>query len=456
MLSKAIAEPFHFDEELNSSVLEEIRSQSGSFAQRYEFIEEVKVKLKSIENEKKNILLKEINDLQKEMNLKNIRQYVLYRYFKDNTEKLNINSYRRGYQLVSRVDLQSDIHPYYLRKLENTIKKEKILNEKNNTFKSYVFLISKMRKPAEYEKSEDVLGKMDSLILESDFLSNSGSYGKYFDRLMLEEKANKYSINDFNRIRKKIIDTGISPRSHYFQAFLYWYSESKSIFKENKVILENNIPHDIQTKKLSCEANSATDFINYLYGTRSAGAINEQSVIDMIPTNSGALWGNSENELFWGDPSLHFVGDINGKQSRNSQKISGYGIYADPMVRIINAKISGLGIQAEKNSFSEENIIESLSKGSPVMFWYLLPVAIGNGAGYNFNPISWTTAEGNLINGYIGEHTGIIVGASIKEDGSINNLYYYEGREKNIQISNFAEIEKTAKMFDQMIHLKRS
>lgn len=456
ILSKAIAEPFNFDDKITDNIFNEINSFSWTFSQKYDFIEDIKIKLSNIETDKKTDILTKINDLENDFKLKNIRKYVLNKYFSDTEKKLNLNFFRRWYQVLSRVDIQSDIHPNYLLKLENIIKEKKILDENDNRFKSYVFLVANLRKTKNYKRTEDILWNLDNLEQRQNFLNNSWSYEKDFDKLAISEWINLFSSSDFEKIKSKISDEKISPNSVYFQGFVYWYYKSEEIIKSSKIILENNIPHEIQTKKLSCEANSTTDFINYLGNKNSLASIDEQNIIDLIPTSgTGMIWGTG-SDLSWWDPTKYFVWDMEWKQSRNPAKLSWYWIYADPLVNIINYKVADFWVKVQKNTFDEKNILKSLQSGSPIMSWYLLPVNIWSSIWYNFNPVSWKTTDWKVVNWYIWEHTWIIIWASLRQDWSINNLYYYEWKQKDLKVTNFSEIEKTAKLFNEIIQVKNT
>ena len=56
------------------------------------------------------------------------------------------------------------------------------------------------------------------------------------------------------------------------------------------------------------------------------------------------------------------------------------------------------------------------------------------------------------MNGFVGEHVGIIVGAKIANDGSISELSYYEGRSGTLQKDDFESISRKAKWFDEAIY----
>lgn len=55
------------------------------------------------------------------------------------------------------------------------------------------------------------------------------------------------------------------------------------------------------------------------------------------------------------------------------------------------------------------NIVFSLANNHPVLFWYVFNDDPKKG----FAKLDWKTWEGEKITGYIGEHTGIIVGVEL-------------------------------------------
>lgn len=57
------------------------------------------------------------------------------------------------------------------------------------------------------------------------------------------------------------------------------------------------------------------------------------------------------------------------------------------------------------------------------------------------------------MNGFVGEHVGIIVGAKIANDGSISELSYYEGKSGTLQKDDFESISRKAKWFDEAIYV---
>ena len=453
VFSYAIAEPYNIDPNLSKKLISDIRTGSWSFSEKFEQIQTIKQKLSNIENStKKNEFIQNITKFEKIFILENLRKYSVYKYFGSKSKKIDLNYFRNWYQVISRIDIKADIHPYYLINLEKNIKQEKNLNEQSNIFRAYIFLIANLREKNEFIKVEDSLWKIDEIVKNADFKNKASSYEQYFNKIMVQEKINKYSINDFYKIKEKILNEKISPNSRYYNWFLYWYSKYFSILKNWSLKLSSNILHDLQIKPLSCESNSATDFINYFYAKKWIPSISEQEIIDALPKFEFAI-SQSSNNLFWWDPNFWFVWSIDWKQSRNPNKITWYWVYADPISKIISDKLSNQNLKVKKNIFNEKNILEALWNWSPIIFWYLLPVDTWSRISYNFDPIIWKTPEWKTINWYIWQHTWIISWVDINKNWKIENLYFYEWKEKNLQVRKFSEISKTAKLFDEILYI---
>ncbi len=79
------------------------------------------------------------------------------------------------------------------------------------------------------------------------------------------------------------------------------------------------------------------------------------------------------------------------------------------MEPILKKELSALGYVPQTETFSEMNVVLSLANNHPVLFWYVFSEDPKKG----FARMDWTTWDGAKRTGYIGEHTGIIVGVTL-------------------------------------------
>lgn len=171
----------------------------------------------------------------------------------------------------------------------------------------------------------------------------------------------------------------------------------------------------------------------------------------MIPSDPTPL--RHENGVrIWGNPNRAFVGKMNGRQSSNPNKLTGYGIHADGLLPYLRRELKKYGLQAEKGTFEQNRILRSLSEGNPVFFWYVLSTDPSRG----FSRLQWKTEDGQDVTGFVGQHVGIIVGAKFGNDGKITEISYYEGKTDRVQTESFESISLKAKWFDEAIYAKKS
>lgn len=98
-------------------------------------------------------------------------------------------------------------------------------------------------------------------------------------------------------------------------------------------------------------------------------------------------------------------------------------------------------------NFNEMNIVFSLAGNHPVLFWYVFTDDPKKG----FARLDWKTWEGANRTGYIGEHTGIIVGAQLTNAGEIAKIGYYEGLSETLIWEDWNTLKTKAKYFDSVI-----
>lgn len=218
--------------------------------------------------------------------------------------------------------------------------------------------------------------------------------------------------------------------------------------------------HELQTKSLSCEANAATDLINYYRLNKGFSPITEAYFLSRLPIHEESMirvkHQGQGSSYIWGDPDKYFVGQLNGKQSSNRSVFSGYGISPTGIAPVIKNMLLAEKLTVQTGALSEHNILSSLAHGNPIMFWYILPTSINkNGTKhYDTNPISWQTLEGKYVNGYIGQHVGIIVGAHFNESGHIQTISFYQGRKESLDTMDFEEVQKFGAYFPDGLYVR--
>ncbi len=170
-------------------------------------------------------------------------------------------------------------------------------------------------------------------------------------------------------MRKVIEERKVGPETAYFKA--YAYARSNLVNGSGNLSLLRGIPHAKQEWSLSCEANSMRDLVNYYRLGNGKEAANESSFVFLLPSDpSPPKYQNGVR--IWADPTKTFVGRIDGKQSSNPKKLTGYGIHADGILPYVKRELKQYGLNAEKRPFDSDAIRDSLAAGHPVVFWYVL------------------------------------------------------------------------------------
>jgi hypothetical protein len=227
-----------------------------------------------------------------------------------------------------------------------------------------------------------------------------------------------------------------------------------------RVYLRNTLKHEKQFASLSCEANSMSHFYNF-YATLANGGvksksppkfseISEQAAFDLLPKNNKVpeyRQQDGKTIRIWGDPEKEFVGEVTGKQSITLSKLTGYGIHAAGILPTLDKELTKIGYRASLNDFSELRVGWNILRGEPLYFWYVLSDAPKEG----FAKLEWQTELGEKRIGYIGEHTGIIVGVEFDTIGRLLNVAYYEGRSSTLTWAPWSEIKRKAEYFNTSI-----
>ncbi|MFZ4461623.1 MAG: hypothetical protein ACOYN2_03690 [Patescibacteria group bacterium] len=167
------------------------------------------------------------------------------------------------------------------------------------------------------------------------------------------------------------------------------------------------------------------DLFNYYREKSGAKRTTEADVFALLPKDESLpdlIQENGKSVRLWSDPDKVFVGKVRGVQSININKLTGYGIHPKGALPVINQELATYNRVATIDKFSAFNILWSLYSGEPVLFWYVL----SDDPKHGFNKIDWRTPAGEIKTGYIGEHTGIIVGAELSKNGDLLKVGYYE------------------------------
>lgn len=390
----------------------------------------------------------------------NLESYVSYRYLKNSQEKKE--NFQASYESLRNIDPKADIHSSYLALLKKQIQEYGDLDEASLIFRSYIYLSfliqEKKEQEVAFEEKQTMEWKESWQSLRDETSEKNAQ--KIAQTVVKILGINPYDSYELARMKQAIWSEKISPNSAYFIAYKYLRNELTSIGKTIRI--NSPISHLLQTKKLSCESNSATDLINHYRTLSGLSNITEEEFIEALPIREDAMvqvkipWETSK--FIWGNPNEYFVGFMDGKQRTNRSEFTGYGVHAGGIIWTINTFLKKQWLIAKKGIFSQQEILSSLHSWDPVMFWYLLPT--GNKEDgtprYATNPIEWETPEGLNIKGYIGEHVGVIVWADFDDSGNIEYIYFYQGRNESLEKVSFAEIEKTASLFNETISVHKS
>lgn len=170
-------------------------------------------------------------------------------------------------------------------------------------------------------------------------------------------------------MRKVIEERKVGPETAYFKA--YAYARSNLVSGSGNLSLLRGIPHAKQEWSLSCEANSMRDLVNYYRLGNGESIAAESSFVFLLPADP-APPKYQNGARIWADPEKTFVGRIDGRQSSNPNKLTGYGIHADGILPYVKRELKKYGLDAKKKPFESDSIRDSLAAGHPVFFWYVL------------------------------------------------------------------------------------
>lgn len=428
---------------------------------KIDFLKTIQAKIQNLQTSKAIRIRALLEKKEQELIIANLPKYIVWKYI--HSWKYKKDDFGTAYLSLRNQDSRVDIHPYYLRSLEESIKNEPLFREDSTQFKWLVYLYFSISERVKdnplYEENSALNWQQAWDDATKDVgmkipISKLPIYNRILEEVIKKEHINPYSTSDLRKMREKIYSEKISPNSFYFKAYLAMREKLSNL--EWKLRLTVRFTHTLQSRKLSCEANTSTDLINYYRSNGNLNTIHEEDFIRFLPVQEGGL-GRSDSDFVWWDPNKYFVGSLDGKQSSNPNIFSGYGIYADGIAPVINRFLQAQNLQVRKGVFDEQKILDSLASGHPVMFWYLSPISENDDGvkKYSTRPIIWKTPEGKEIRGYIGEHVGLIVGADIDNSGHITTVSYYQGRSETLERASFRDIQKVTSFFNEALYVEK-
>jgi uncharacterized protein YvpB len=143
---------------------------------------------------------------------------------------------------------------------------------------------------------------------------------------------------------------------------------------------------DKQDHALSCEVATLKMVLSH------RGVDVEESELIALAGVDPAVHSYAGGIETWGDPSVGFVGDIDGRMMRD-----GYGIYWQPLERVGN-------LYRETRDFEgwdADDVIRELQNGNPLVIWGCLGTC---------ETKTWRTPEGKEVTAVTYEHTFVVNG----------------------------------------------
>lgn len=293
------------------------------------------------------------------------------------------------------------------------------------------------------KRKEELQSALKNALAGDFFLSQTDT--DTAEKTLQSLKTNPRSFVAADKMRTRILEEKIGSSTPYFKA--YALLRKKLLAFSGEVRIPVAIPHEKQRWNLSCEANSLRDLVNSYRIPKKEVPLDEGALVFLLPSSPEPP--RNENGIrIWADPSKEFVGKIDGRQSSNPSKLTGYGIHADGALPYVRRELKKYGIRLEKGAFDSNAITESLLAGHGVVFWYVLSTETSRG----FSRLEWKTPEGKNVHGFVGQHTGIIVGGKFDDSGNLREVSYYEGRNLSLQTESFESLSRKAKWFNEALY----
>ncbi len=360
-----------------------------------------------------------LNRLADALAKKRLPAYVLTRY--GNAPAQTRERFRTNFEMVSEIDAKAEIHPAYLANLQKRILAAPALKEDGALFGAYAHILLSLREAGgDVSKSVEKRRKTLPAAIRKAYEGKTSAPSDEAALRTLEELGIPvFDAAKVDAMRKTIERELVGPQTRYFAA--YAYARKRFLNFDGKLSVPGNIPHTKQAYPLSCESNSLRDLLNSYRLRKGESPIAEEAVVLLLPSFP-ELPEYRGGARVWSDPEKGFVGRIDGRQSSNPKKLTGYGIHADGTLPYVRRELKRYGLKIDKGTFDAASIVKSLAKGNPVVFWY----AMTDDPNRGFARLEWTTPEGRGVVGYVGQHTGIIVGGKIGTDGKLTEVSYYE------------------------------
>lgn len=158
-------------------------------------------------------------------------------------------------------------------------------------------------------------------------------------------------------------------------------------FTTDSRVIKLNVPYYTQAYKQSCEAASLRMALAYRGIHDSDWNILQRFGYNPRPRD--------KERNIWDDPTIQFVGDVNGNQGDGT----GWGVYAGPVSRAAGQYGRGTSVAYGANAHF---VAQQIHAGNPVIAWgvWRLGTKID----------TWTTPSGKVIRGPTPMHVRLIVG----------------------------------------------
>lgn len=377
-----------------------------------------------------------------------LASYVMARY--GNAKPAARERFADAYASVSETDPSAEIHPFYLVSLGKKIASAPSIKEDGALFGAYAHVLLTIRDEGtnaeeavtkRLEELERALKKAEEGKMPAKSAKDRANMAEVFSASGFDP----WSENDVATMKKIIEARKIGPNTRYFRAYANALAQIAS--RNGSLSLVRSIPHAKQGWSLSCEANSMRDLVNFYRLGRGEEAAPESSFVFVLPADPKPP-EYRDGIRYWADPDKTFVGRVDGKQSVNPQKLTGYGIHADGILPAVRTELKRYGYAAAKGTFDSNAIRDSLAAGHPVMFWYVM------GSGERApNRLDWKAPGGKSVIGYVGQHVGVIIGGKIGADGKLSEVTYVEGRSETPHTESFQSLSLKAKWFNEAIYV---
>lgn len=158
-----------------------------------------------------------------------------------------------------------------------------------------------------------------------------------------------------------------------------------------------NVPQYYQQYAQSCEAASVRMALAY----KGIGVGSDMTILQKFGYHPRPY---DKKRNVWDDPQLQFVGDVNGNQG----KLTGWGVYAEPVAAAIRSYGRGAAVQY---GVSTGFVASQIHAGNPVVLWGIWDDSA--------TQKSWKTPGGRTVSGPIPMHVRLVVGVKGKASSPV-------------------------------------